>query len=285
MRSGSNVRPRLYGWTMTATGLEVRLHEGRERAEATRVAKTLNEVVWSLQEIDKVHLLRGTRATWVMADMDRQDQDLILRIEPRNVPAKRDMLDMLVPANALVRGAQSLTEQPVVPELFTPTTVTRLGALAEPRDGVQSVSLATYNGRTNAGVVLTEPVKENAAAAVKPFEVSYGSITGTLSGVREARGKSVRITVRDALGKQAIDGLVPESMAEELRSAWRHRVALSGKVRRNARGQAIRIDVDRLELLPEGNTGRPSTETLLGVGADWLDGLSVDDFLREVRDA
>ena len=101
---------------MTATGLEVRLHEGRERAEATRVAKTLNEVVWSLQEIDRVHLLRGTRATWVMADMDRQDQDLILRLEPRNVPAKRDMLDMLVPAEALVRGAQTLTEQPVVPE-------------------------------------------------------------------------------------------------------------------------------------------------------------------------
>lgn len=268
---------------MTATGLEVRLHEGRERAEATRVAKTLNEVVWSLQEIDRVHLLRGTRATWVMADMDRQDQDLILRLEPRNVPAKRDMLDMLVPAEALVRGAHTLTEQPVVPELFAPKTVTRLGALAEPRDGVQSVSLATYNGRTNAEVVLSEPVKANAAAAVKPFEVAYGSVSGTLSGVRDARGKTVRVTVRDTIGRQAIEGIVPESMAEELRSAWRHRVALSGKVRRNARGQAIRIDVDRLELLPEGNLGRPSTEVLLGVGADWLDGMTVDDFLREVR--
>lgn len=273
----------MYGWIMTATGLEVRLHEGRERAEATRVAKTLNEVVWSLQEIDRVHLLRGTRATWVMADMDRQDQDLVLRLEPRNVPAKRDILDMLVPAEALVRGAHTLTEQPVVPELFAPKTVTRLGALAEPRDGVQSVSLATYNGRTNAEVVLSEPVKENAAAAVKPFEVAYGSVSGTLSGVRDARGKTVRVTVRDSIGRQAIEGIVPESMAEELRSAWRHRVALSGKVRRNARGQAIRIDVDRLELLPEGNLGRPSTDALLGVGADWLDGMTVDDFLREVR--
>lgn len=268
---------------MTAMGLEVRLHEGRERAEATRVARTLNEVVSSLHEIDRVHLLRGTRATWVMADMDRQDQDLILRLEPRNVPAKRDMLDMLVPAEALVRGAHTLTEQPVVPELFAPKTVTRLGALAEPRDGVQTVSLATYNGRTNAQVVLSEPVKENAAAAVKPFEVAYGSVSGTLYGVRDARGKTVRVTVRDTIGRQAIEGIVPESMAEELRSAWRHRVVLSGKVRRNARGQAIRIDVDRLELLPEGNLGRPSTGALLGVGADWLDGMTVDDFLREVR--
>lgn len=105
---------------MTASGLEIRLHEGRERAEAARVARTLNEVVWSLQEIDRVHLLRGTRATWVMADMDRRQQDLILRLEPRNVSAKRDVPDMMIPAEALVRGATTLTEQPVVPELFAP---------------------------------------------------------------------------------------------------------------------------------------------------------------------
>lgn len=270
---------------MSASGLEVRLHEGRERAEATRVARTLNEVVWSLQEIDKIHLLRGTRATWVMADMNRRDHDLLLRLEPRNVPAKRDRLDMMVPAEALVRGATTLAEQPVIPELFAPKTVTRLGDLAVPRDGIQSVTLATYNGRVGSGINLSDPVRENAAAAVRSFEVSYGSVTGTLSGVREAKGKFVRVTVRDAVGKQAIDGVVPEPMAEQLRTAWRHRVSLSGKVRRNARGQAIRIEVDQLQLLPEGNSGRPSTDALLGVAADWLDGLTVDDFLREVRDA
>lgn len=219
-----------------------------------------------------------------MADMNRRDQDLILRLEPRNVPAKRDLLDMLVPAEALVRGATLLASQPVVPELFAPKTVTRLGGLAEPRDGIQSVVLATYNGRVGSEALLSDPVRENAAAAVKLFEVSYGSVTGTLFGVRETKGNSVRVTVRDALGKQAVDGLVPEAMAEDLRTAWRHRVSLSGKVRRNSRGQAIRIEVDRLELLPEGNAGRPSTDALLGVGADWLDGVTVDDFLRKVRD-
>lgn len=263
---------------MTTAGLEVRLHEGRERAEATRVARTLNEVVCSLQEIDKIHLLRGTRATWVMADMDRRDQDLILRLEPRNVPGRRDLIDMLVPVEALVKGAIMLASRPIVPELFAPRTVTRLGELAEPRDGIQSVTLRTYNGGVSLGAWLSNPVRENAAEAVRPFEVSYGSVTGTLSGLREAKGKSVRVTVRAAQGRQAIEGLVPEGMAERLRTAWRHRVSLSGRVRRNASGQPIRIEVDRLELLPEGNAGRPSTDELLGVGADWLDGLSVDDF-------
>lgn len=269
---------------MTAKGLEVRLHEGRERAEATRVARTLNEVVWSLREIDRVHLLHGTRATWVVADMDRQNQDLVMRLEARLVPTNRDIIDMMVPIEALVSGARSLAKIPAVPELFAPKTVTRIAALAEPKDGIQSITLATYNGRRGESALLSDPVRLNAAAAVRPFEVSYGSVTGTLSGLRETKGKSLRVTVRDALGKQAVDGFVPESMTEDLRDAWRHRVAVSGKVRRNARGQAIRIDVDHIERLPEGNTGRPSTDALLGAGADWLDGLTVDDFMREVRD-
>jgi len=278
-----NVRPSRYGCCMAATGLEVRLHEGRERAEATRVARTLNEVVWSLQDIDKVYLLHGTRATWVMADMHRKDDDLVLRLEPRNVPAKRDTLDMMVPVEALVKGATSLAEQPVVPELFAPKTVTRVAALAEPRNGIQSVTLTTYNGRSGQSAFLSDQVRMNAASAVRPFEVTYGSVSGTLSGLREVKKGAVRVTVRDTVGRQAIEGIVPASMAEDLRSAWRHRVALSGKVKRNARGQAIRIEVDHIELLPEGNSGRPSTDALLGVGADWLDGMTVDDFLREVR--
>lgn len=105
-----------------------------------RVIRTLNELVWSLQEIDKVHLLRSTRVTWIMADMNRRDQDLILRLKPRNVPPKRDLLDMMVPVEALVRGATTLAEQLVVPELFAPKTVTRIGAMAEPKDGVQCVA-------------------------------------------------------------------------------------------------------------------------------------------------
>ncbi len=270
---------------MTPTGLEVRLREGRERAEATRVARTLTEVVMSLREIDRVHLLHGTRATWVMADMNRQSNDLVMRLEARLVPAQRDLEDMLVPALALVEGAEALQQEATVPRLFSPATVVRVGRLAAPQRGVQSVSLATYNGSPGDPVMLSDVVKANADAAVKPFEVTYGSVTGTLSGLRDLRGKSLKVTVRDAIGRQAIDGYVPLAMTEELRDAWRHRVILGGKVRRNARGQAIRIDVDTIERMPDGNAGRPRTEALLGAGADWLGGLTVDDFIRQVRDA
>jgi hypothetical protein len=208
-----------------------------------------------------------------------------MRLEARLVPARRDIADMSVPVSALVEGAESLTQLPAVPRLFSPTAVTRLARLSAPGGGVQSVSLATYNGSLGNPVTLSDALKHNADAAVQPYEVSYGAVAGTLSGVRETRRSTVRVSVRDPIGKQAVDGFVPEAMAEELRDAWRHRVVLRGKVRRNSRGQAIRIDVDAIERLPPGDSSRPDPAKLLGVGADWLDGLTVDDFVREVRDA
>jgi len=269
---------------MVAQGLQITLREGPEMIPAHRVVRTLDEVVLSLRDIDKVHLLRGTRATWVMADMRRRERDLVFRLKPRDVPFRRDAEDMMVPAEALVSGALALARQPVVPELFSPGTVVRLAKLATPGDGIESVSVATYNGHLGPKAILAEKVRVNAREAVRPYQIAYGSVSGTLSAVRETtRGKSVRVTVRDPIGKQAIVGVVPERMAEVLRDAWRHRVLLTGKVRRNAYGQAIRIDVDGLELLPEGNSGRPSVEAVLGAGADWLDGMDVDTFMDEVR--
>ena len=181
---------------MAVTGLEVRVHEGRERAEAVRVARTLREVVGSLREIDRIHLLHGTRATWVMADMEREAQDLVMRLEARLAPAGRDLADMLVPAVALVEGAETLQREAEVPRLFAPNTVIRLGRLAEPKEGVQSVTLATYNGSVGKPVVLSDAVRLNATQAVKPFEVAYGSVSGTLSALRDTKTKgTVKVTV------------------------------------------------------------------------------------------
>lgn len=266
-----------------ATGLEVRVHEGRERAEVTRVTQTLTEVIASLHEIDRMHLLHGRRPTWVVAHMARDHQDLIIRVEARHVPDGRDYADMLVPAVALVAGAEVLKERPEVPKLFTPNTVTRVGKLAVPRDGVQSVSLATYNGVAGPEVTLTDSVKTHADAAVKPFEVAFGTVTGHLTTLTDRKRQGVvRVGIRTT-GNLIVTGFVPGTLVDQLRELWRHRVSVLGKIRRNARGQALRVDIEHIEQLPEDNTLRPSTEALLGAGADWLEGLTVDEFMEQIR--
>ena len=125
----------------------MRLREGRERAEVARFTKTLDEIVRSLREIDRVYLMRGTRATWVLADLSHQDDEMVVRLEARPSPRQRTTQDMLVPATAFVSGAAQLSEVAAVPDLFLPTTVQRLAELAHPQRGVREISVATYNGK------------------------------------------------------------------------------------------------------------------------------------------
>jgi hypothetical protein len=205
-------------------------------------------------------------------------------LEARHVPTKRNPSDMLVPVQALVDGAKVLQREPTVPRLFRPSTVARLAELAEPREGVQTVSLATYNGRKGRSVDLTDSVKENASAAVQTSEYSYGTVTGKVFGLKDnTRTRGLRLIIRDEVRREAIEGEIPERLAEEVREAWRHRVTVGGVIRRNERGQAIRMDVDRIERMPEDNSARPPTEQLLGAAADAFDELSVDEFVDRLR--
>lgn len=272
---------------MATTGLEVRIHEGRERAEVSRVTTTLNDVVLSLREIDRVHLLRATRATWVMADMRRESADLVVRLEARAEVLQRGLADIMVPVNALVEGVKELQAQASVPPLFAPQTVSRVGKLAVPRNGIQTVGLATYNGKVGPNVALDNNVKTNADIAVKPFEVTWGTVTGRLTSLHDyskRRQGTFRVTLRTPEGN-AVYGYVQEAMSEVVRGAWAHRVMCGGKLKRNSRGQAIAIEVESIELMPEDDRGRPRSDDLLGVAAGWLGDLTVEQFIDGLRDA
>lgn len=268
---------------MAATGLEVRMHEGRDRAELSQFTKTLDEIRRSLMEIDEVHLMRGTRATWVVDDIKRSRSDLVVRLRSREKSTEhRDADDMLVPVQALVQGAEVLQSRATVPDLFIPKTVRRLEKIATPTVGVQEVSLAVYNGKVSDRVDLDSAVRDNAAAAVNPLAMSYGSVTGRLSELKTTEtGGGVRIVVRD--GRQAVSGHVRRERAEDLRELWGHRVMFGGIVRRNASGQAIRIDVDRIERMPDASAVRPSPDELLGAYAGTLTDEQIDERLERMR--
>lgn len=271
---------------MGTTGLEVRLREGRQRAEVSQFTKTLDEIVLSLREIDKVYLRRGTRATWVLADLSHDKEDLVVRLEARPSPRSRPTEDMLVPVSAFVSGAEHLAEVAEVPRLFMPSTVERVLRIARPDSGVERVSVATYNGQRGRLVELGDDVVAHAKEAVRPHETSYGTVTGVLDAVAVAHRRSdVKVTIFSETDRQAVEGYAPEGFAEELRMLWRHRVVIGGRVKRNQRGQVLRIEVNRIERMPEDNAGRPHIERLIGAAPRWLGGQSVDEYLRGVRGA
>lgn len=266
---------------VVTTGLEVRLHQGRERAELSQFTRTLDEVRLALRDIDQVYLLQGTRATWVVDDLKHERDDLVVRMQARDVQSTRPAADMQIPVLALVDGAAVLQRQPTVPEYFTKSTIERLVKLATPTVGVQGVSLAAYNGKTGELVELDDVVRENAKAAAYPSAISWGSVTGRLSELRTTEGRgAVRITIRD--GRRAVAGRVPQDRTEQLREMWGHRVTLGGVLKRNASGQVVHIDVDRLEAMPDSDIGRSPAGQLLGA-VEGVTDKQIDEYLRRSR--
>lgn len=271
---------------MTTTGLEVRLREGREKAAVHRFTKTLDDVVLSLREIDRLYLHRGARPTWVIESLHHQANDAVIRLEPRSSSRRRDLSDMLRPIDAFVEGINSLGERAEIPKLYSPETVERIKRIATSGNEFSRISMASYNGKINTTAVLSSTVRENAADAVKGKDTAHGSLSGVLDTVGATPRRNIlRVRLFDRQTQRAVSGNAAPALSEALREHWNHRVLVGGLVTRNAQGQAIRIEITEIERLPEDDSGMPSPHELLGIAPDWLDGITVDDYMRGIRGA
>lgn len=271
---------------MTTTGLEVRLREGREKATVHRFTKTLDDVVLSLREIDHLHLRRGSRPTWVIESLHHEDLDAVIRLEPKSSSTTRDLGDMQRPIDALVEGVQSLGRRPEIPKLYGPDTVERIKRIATPDTGYSQISLSSYNGKVNTTAVLSPEVRQNADLAVQGKDTAHGALAGILDTVGVGHRRNIlRVRIFDRQTERAVSGSAAPGLAEVLREYWNHRVMVGGVITRNAQGQPIRIEIKEIERLPEDDRGMPNPHKLLGIAPDWLNGMTVDEYMRGVRSA
>jgi hypothetical protein len=271
---------------MAVAALDVKIHSSQnERVELARLTKTLTEVRLALDEIDRIYVLRGGRPRWVVSSVNDASDSLLIRLTAA-ARRGRDIGSMLAPAEALVSGVDTLQRVAEVPQYYTESTVERVLKIAEPGQGVKEVSLATVNGKVDY-VPLSDPVREHAREAVRPAEVSLGSVAGWLDQMNARRvGKGVLVvSLFDPLTHRAVAGYMPAAMEPEVHGLWRRRVLAKGRVTRNQRGQAVRINIEGFELLPEDDRARAPVDELLGADPDWTGGRDVDEYVREARRA
>ncbi|GAB2736415.1 hypothetical protein [Nocardioides pakistanensis] len=265
------------------TALEVRMMQGETRPALAHFTSTLGQLSSALREIDRAAVVeRVERPKWVVDDLSHEGMFYTVRLTARP-SRRRDPESLLRPVAALVDGARDLQSEPELPPFYSEATVTRLLKVAEPKDGIREVSLATVNGTVGDRVGLNDALIEHARSAVREAEVSIGSITGTLDVISTRAKHGVRVSVFDPVNRRAVTGTASGSMSDNLRNFWGHRVTVRGRITRNARGQAIRIAISDLELLPDDDSGRPSTTALLGADPEWTGGLSVDEFMNRAR--
>jgi hypothetical protein len=272
---------------VATTALEVRFAQDSDlRVDLARFNSTLERVAQSLREIDRALLVRGTRPVWVIQDLGRVGDLLSVRLTARAVsPLRRQRRSLLEPIEALVDGARQLEQTPELPQYYSDQTISRLIKIGDPaQGGLHEVSLATVNGEVGVPVHLSGQVMEHAREAVRAAEVSHGTVTGTLDILNSrARSGKVRVSIFDTFSRRGVTGWAETELGDEMRNDWGHRVAASGRLTRNERGQVVKMEIHRIERLPEDNSGRPSTDDLLGISPDWTGGRPTAEFLRGSR--
>jgi hypothetical protein len=282
--------PTPYGGRMGLNGLEVRIRQGEERADVERFTRTLNRLVATLRVIDGTYTASAVRPKWVVAGLNSEGHDLVARVTARpDQRAKRSVQDMLVPVSALVQGVGLLAQGPKVPPLFVERAVTHLLEASQPVDGVQEVSLATFNGSVGLRAAVTEAVRKNAADAVQPGYVTWGSVSGVLDIVNLRSKKALKISVYDPATGRAVSGVIPMDRDQEVyktaREALGSRVVVGGRIHRNRLGQSIRVEVERIEALGPVEAPQLNWGELLGAAPELLEGRSVDEYIGRVRSA
>ena len=281
--------PARYRARVSVHGLELSLAPTGQRMSLVTLSQRLTAMTKALEGVDRLyHPGRGTRPTWVVNRIGEDERHRIhVAIGPRFVSKMiaRTPEELLAPAAALVQGAESLRQEPEVPEYFMAETISRLIRVGAPDDGVEEVALCTYNGAKGAPVRLSEPAfLVNARKSVSEMSRSFGSVAGVLEEMSSSRrGKRLKAGIYDPHTHHAVSVTLPETWEDRLRALWRRRVLVEGLVIRNSRCQVVRVEqVAEIHEYDSSSAVTPLSR-LRGAAPEWLGGQSVDEYLGQVR--
>lgn len=263
--------------------IEVLIAPNGKRLELQAYTQILNELRLSLSEVDRLALPgRSPRLKWGVADL-RMDDRVIATLAPLRIPSRRPTNSLALPGHGLVDGIKVLQEEPEIPALFSEQTVTRvqnLGrALADGR--VEEVQVRSLNGTRHEGIV-DEQTVENARRAVTGASRASSSVVGTLDVLHGRNRSHPRAQVFDPITRRAVTVKAREDQLGDLHDAYMQRVMVVGELTRNSAGQAVRIDMVELHVLPQSERTLTAWE-VLGVDRDFTGGLSTDEFLNRSR--
>lgn len=261
--------------------VEVRIAALSSRGVEVRAyTSILNEVLLSLEEIDRLAVeSRTPRLRWAVSSLSAEP-DLIAQLRPITLPVRRQPSSLSLSPEGLVAGVAQLGEAAEIPTLFSARTVERVQAIGRAigHRGVAEVSLASVNGHRNEGVV-DETTLRNAKAAVRPAQSAWSSVVGRLDVLEARRRDRPKAQVYDARTRRAVILTAHEDQTDVLQTAFGHQVMASGVLIRNSSGQAVRLDLMELQIIQHQDSP-PSARDLLGLAPEITGDVSTLEYVR-----
>jgi hypothetical protein len=212
----------------------------------------LDQLTYSLEELDRLaEPVRKRRAVWRVVNTGWKANGPTISLQPDVARDRRSAEDLLRPSMALVQGVRRLHTEPEIPQHFSEDVMNRVAAVAgqisRPDTGITAVLVQTV-GVDDGPAAIDDEVTSNVARAVESASIAYGSVVGTLDLI-STRGKHDRVGLLSDLGPP-INCVVDSIPRGEFLARLDQRVIVAGLIKRNGRGQIVRIDADMIEPAP-----------------------------------
>lgn len=252
------------------------------RVTVRSLIEMLERALGVLKEID-AHMADNQRAAmqWEVVRVT-MNSPLTMILGPRVPTNRRDNSADVV--KSFMVGIRSLESKAVLPANWTDDALQRMRDLIDLRnDGIASMVFSSP------GEERVEPTLHSAAniEEIQKRQTAHyweeTSIEGRLELISAHNG--TRISIWDVLTNAKVECLVNESQLEQAKSAFRRRVAVSGKAKMTRRGKPISIQVDSIRVLKDKQE-LPQAKDFAGAGrVDITGGVDAAEYIRSLRDA
>ncbi len=224
--------------------------------------------------------LAAAPVSWIV-DSIRSDSPITLTV--RAEPAKTAGLDVSErTVEAIATGLAVIQEETTaldLPRYFSLEVLSDIHKLSRRgRDGISGVTVRT----ADRSITLSDQADLNMHKFLVPAYVSYGLVEGILEMV-SAAGDMPRFSVRNRLADRAIRCMVPYARLSDVLDVFNRRVAVSGRIRTNERGDVLSITMEDLTAIPK-DSALPSIREVAGA-FDLTMGRSIEDHLESLRHA
>jgi len=218
----------------------------------------------------------GSRWAVVRLSMSSPVTIQIAPLEPRARETARFAIDRTV------AGFRELEKHEVRPQYFTDEALSRaravMGILDQKsitgvhiRDGDESVEVS-HKLVAHVDVLIERKITECEGAIEGKLEVINVHTGLKVIVYRHSDNRPITASIIDAGG-----------MMESVKDALGKRVYASGTLKRDKYGEIVEIQIGDIKVLPPDSELSP-LDSYFGIDPDFTGGLSVDEFLRRVRD-
>ena len=191
-------------------------------------------------------------------------------------------------ASQFVNGIQELQTRGTLPAYFSDTAVRAVQRISRSMGKNGARAFEAVDLSANESVTVTAEATSAFKSVLEGKAESVGSIIGRLEMISIHRQPTVNIyETRTNKGVRASVPKEPHENHEQLmatiKSALGERVVASGRITRNALGEAIRLRLESLEV--QRSAGLPTTDEFVGSDPDFTGTLSTEEYLRRQREA